>query len=494
MSAPLPVVVPARLDRAGLSALLRPRILGLVVVEAGAAYLVERPASLAPLPWLLSGTLLVSAAGCALNHWLERDTDARMERTRGRPLVTGALSPTQVLAGGVLALLAGLGLLAFGCHPLTVALEAFAALLYLGVYTPLKRATSANTWVGAIPGALPVLAGAAAVDGRLSASAWMLFGLIVLWQMPHFFAIASMYREQYRSGGLRMLSGDDPEDRLLRWQLPVLVMSVILLSIVPVLVGTAGPLYAVVALVLGAVFLESAFRFRGRPDRPRARRVVLASVLYLPVVLLALVTDVACIGRAPEGGGGVLAAGGQGSIAPADDGTGLPVYGELPDFELVDQDGQPFTRASLAGEPWVVDFIFTSCGGVCVPMTRRMVDLQAEGLDARFLSVSVDPSRDGPPVLKGFREKWDGDESRWSLVVGSHEAVMGLANQAFKLPAGTGTGPGGTAVDGMPELFHSQRFALLDGRSRVRGYYAHDDELAIAQLRRDVAALRAAGE
>jgi protoheme IX farnesyltransferase len=486
-----PAVARPRLDAAGLSALLRPRILGLVIVEAAAAFLVERPATLAPLPWLLAGTLLVSAAGCALNHWLERDVDARMERTRGRPLVTGALTPGQVLAGGVLALLAGLALLAVGCHPLTLALELLAAAIYLGVYTPLKRASSTNTWVGAIPGALPVLAGAAAADGTLSPVAWTLFGLIVLWQLPHFFAIASMYRDQYRSGGLRMLSGDDPGDRLLRWQLPILVMSVILLSIVPVLAGMAGGTYATAALLLGAVFLESAFRFRGRPDRPRARRVVLASVLYLPVLLAALVTDVACVGRGPAGGtpGAGPAPGAGVAGASDDDGTGLPVHGSLPAFELMDQDGRPFTQASMAGEPWLVDFIFTSCGGVCIPMTRRMVGLQAERLDVRFLSVSVDPRRDAPPVLKVFREKWDGDAARWTLAVGSHEAVMALANDAFKLPAGTGeAGP-----DGLPELFHSQRYALVDARGRVRGYYAHDDELAIGQLRRDVAALRAAG-
>jgi protein SCO1/2 len=243
--------------------------------------------------------------------------------------------------------------------------------------------------------------------------------------------------------------------------------------------GTAGGFYALVALALGAVFLESAFRFRGRPDRPRARRVVLASVLYLPVVLVALVTDVACVGRAPSG-----------EVTPAADGSGLPVYGSIPEFELVDQDGRPFTRSSLAGEPWVVDFIFTSCAGVCIPMTRRMVDLQEEGLPTRFLSVSVDPARDGPEVLKAFREKWDGDAARWTLAVGSHEAVMALASDAFKLPVSTGQ----TQVDGMPELFHSQRFALVDAQGRVRGYYAHDDDLAIGQLRADVAALRALGE
>jgi protoheme IX farnesyltransferase len=455
----------APLDRAGLSALLRPRILGLVLVEAAAAFLIDRPASLAPLPWLALGTVLVAAAGCALNHYLERHTDALMERTRGRPLVTGALSERQVLVFGVGAAALGLGVLALGCNPLAAALQAVAALIYLGIYTPLKRRTSSNTWIGAIPGALPVLAGSAAAGGSISRLGWMLFGLIFLWQLPHFFAIASMYREQYRQGGLRMLSGEDPEDALLRWQLPLLVMSVVLLSIVPALAGPASVRYALPALAVGVVFLWASFRFRRRPERREARRVVLASVLYLPLVLTGLVLDVAC-GR-------------------ADDAI-LPVYGELPAFELVDQSGRPFTRGTMLKQPWLVDFIFTSCSGVCIPMTRRMVDLQREDLPVRFLSISVDPARDTPEVLAAYRDKWEGDLERWSLAVGSQEDVLSLANEAFKLPAGTGEA---TPVDGMPALFHSQRYALVDRMGRVRGYYSHDDELAIEQLRRDVAAL-----
>jgi protoheme IX farnesyltransferase len=474
--------VSGRPDAAGLLDMVRPRITLLVGVQAAAGFLLERPDDLAPLPWLVGGTLLVSAAGCALNHWMERDADARMERTSRRPLVTGALSGRQVVGFGVGALAAGLALLAAGCPPLTIGLQALAAALYLGVYTPLKRRTSTNTWVGAIPGALPVLAGAAAAGHGLSGLSLCAFALVFLWQLPHFFAIASMYREQYARGGLRVLAGDDPGDRLLRWQLPVMVMSVLLVSMLPVLAGPARAPYAVTALLAGAAFLWSAFRFRARPERARARGVVLASVAYLPLVLGALVADVACVhhGGAPA----ELA-------APADDGSGLPVLSALPEFELLDQDGRPLTRARLAdgGEPWVVDFIFTSCAGICVPMTRGLVELQQSGLPARYLSVSVDPRVDSPDVLRAFRDKWQGDAQRWLLATGSHEQISRLGDEGFRLPVATGTT---LTPEGYPDLFHSGRYALLDGRGRVRGTYEHGDSVEIERLRRDLAALRAA--
>jgi protoheme IX farnesyltransferase len=464
----------ARLDAASLAALVRPRITLLVMAQTAASFLLERPASFAPLPGLVLGTGLVSVAGCSLNHWLERETDARMERTRLRPLVTGALSPAQVLGGGLLALAAGLLLLALTCPPLTLGLEVLAAALYLGVYTPLKRRTSTNTWIGAVPGALPVLAGAAAAGQGLSRLSLCVFLLVLLWQLPHFFAIASMYREQYRSGGLRMLSGDDPHDHLLRWDLPLLVMSVLLVSALPVLVGPARAIYAATALLAGGVFLWSAFGFRRAPARATARRVVLASVAYLPLVLGALVVDVACVGH----------------TAPGDDGTGLPVLSELPSFQLVSQDGVPFTRAQLADGrgPWVVDFIFTCCSSICVPMSQRMVELQKEGLPARFLSITVDPARDGPDVLTAYREKYGGDPATWTLATGSHEELERLGAEGFKLPVDTR----GTVIDGVPDFTHSGRFALVDGRGRVRGTYPFNDAVALQQLRRDAAALAAA--
>ena len=482
----------ARLDGAGFAALVRPRISVLVVLQAIAGFLLARPDDFAPLGWLVAGTALVSAGGCALNHWLERDADARMPRTSGRPLVTGALSPGQVAGSGVGAALAGLALLWVGCGPLATGLEALAAAIYLGVYTPLKRRTSTNTWVGAIPGALPLLAGAAAAGRGLPPLALWMFLLVFLWQLPHFFAIASMYREQYREGGMRMLSGDDPHDALLRWQMPMMVMSVMLVSVLPLLSGEGRELYAACALSGGGLFLAAAFGFRRRPDRPRARRVVLASVAYLPLVLGALVLDVACAGRPADEASGVAEAVPQGRPpSPPPDASGLPVLAVLPDFALVSQAGTPIDRATLADggtDPWIVDFIFTNCAGICVPMTSALVDLQQEQLPARYLSITVDPERDSPAVLSAFREKWEGDPSRWLLATGSHEAIEALGEGGFRLPVQTGR----AKVEGMPGLFHSGKFALLDTSGRVRGYYAHDDKLALAALRRDVEALRAA--
>ncbi|MBM3985488.1 MAG: hypothetical protein FJ296_07355, partial [Planctomycetes bacterium] len=408
-----------------------------------------------------------------------------------RPLVTGALSSRQVLGFGVASLAAGLLLLATGCPPLTVALQALAAALYLGVYTPLKRRTSTNTWVGAIPGALPVLAGAAAAGHGLSKLSLCAFALVFLWQLPHFFAIASMYREQYARGGLRVLAGDDPGDRLLRWQLPIMVMSVLLVSMLPVLAGAARAPYAATALLAGAAFLWSAFRFRARPERARARGVVLVSVAYLPLVLGALVVDVACVRHDAPPAHLAAPALPHAAPAPADDGSGLPILSALPEFELLDQDGQPLTLARLAdgGEPWVVDFIFTSCAGICVPMTRGLVQLQQSGLPARYLSVSVDPQVDSPDVLRAFRDKWQGDAQRWLLATGSHEQVKRLGDEGFRLPVATGTT---LTPEGYPDLFHSGRYALLDGRGRVRGTYEHGDSVEVERLRRDVDALRAA--
>jgi len=348
--------------------------------------------------------------------------------------------------------------------------------------------------VGAVPGALPVLAGATAASGAPSRLSLIVFGLIFVWQLPHFFAIASMYREQYRSGGLRMLSGDDPRDALLRWQLPMLVMTVMLVSALPVLVGPARTLYAGTALLLGGVFLWAAFGFRRRPDRPGARRVVLASVVYLPLVLAALVVDVACIQRpGPPSGdagdaGGSGSAGSVGAASPIASGA-LPSLGRLPEFSLVREDSSTFTRDSLAGDPWIVDFIFTSCAGACVPMTQTMTRLQAEGLPARFLSISVDPARDSPQALSAYRSKWQGDPERWTLLTGSESAIGTLGREGFKLSIGTGAAP----VEGMPSLFHSEKYALVDGEGWVRGYYDSNDSLEMARLREDVARLHGGG-
>ncbi len=486
----------ARLDRHGLAALVRPRIAVLVLVCTAVGYLVERPADFAALPWALAGTLLVAAAGCALNHYIEREADARMERTRLRPLVTGALSERQVLAASAVSLTAGFLMIGLGAGLEALAYQAAAITIYLGVYTPLKRRTVSNTWVGAIPGALPLLVGAAAAGGP-SPLSWAAFLLVFLWQLPHFFAIASMYREQYASGGMRMLSGEDPDDSLLRWQMPLLVMSVMLVSILPVTLGAARAAYGLTALSLGAVFLLAAFAFRARPDRARARRVVVASVLYLPAVLLALTLDVACAARpgdascedcvtAEESGDLVSPAADATADGPSDD-TGLPDHGRLPEFSLVGDDGKPFTRKELLGDVWIVDFIFTRCGVTCGKMSDVYSALLDEGLATRFLSVTVDPRNDGPQALTAYRAKYGGTMETWRLLTGTPRDIQYLAEAGFRLPVNAGA----EEVAGMPPLFHSGKFALVDKSARVRGYYDYRDELELERLRDDVALLAA---
>jgi protoheme IX farnesyltransferase len=536
------------LDARGLAGLIRPRIAGLVLVVAAAGFLLERPDDLAPLPWLLVGTLLVAAAGCALNHYAERDIDANMERTRYRPLVTGALTPHQVLLGGLTSMVVGLVLLFVGAGTLSAALEALALFIYLGVYTPLKRRTSSNTWIGAIPGALPLLVGAAAGGGPSTLS-WIAFGLLFLWQLPHFFAIASMYRDDYVSGGLRMLSGEDPEDALLRWQMPLQVMSVMLLSFMPSVLGLAGPAYAAVAVLVGAVFLFSAFAFRRHPDRSRARGVVLASVAYLPLVMGALVLDVSCspVDEASEHAHDLMAEGehcadcdvtadgeeimscelclddeladaadgsGEGGLEDDDtedaddllarltalsaaaalpeieDGTGLANFGELPAFALIDDRGSPFGKDALMGSPWVVDFIFTTCAGPCPVMSQKFMELEKQGLEADFLSITVDPRRDGPEELRAYRDRHGGSDENWRLLTGTHGDIQALAEVGFRLPVNAGEEP----VAGMAPMFHSGKFALLDRSARVRGYYDYRDRLEMEQLLEDAAALAAVAD
>ena len=485
----------ARLDLGGLAALIRPRIAVLVLVVAFTGYCLERPAGFGPLPGLLVGTLLCAAAGCALNHYLERDADARMERTRRRPLVTGALSERQVLAGSAVCLAVGLPVLALSSGAVAVGFQVTALALYLGVYTPLKRRTSSNTWVGALPGALPLLVGAAAAGGPSSA-AWAAFALVFLWQLPHFFAIASMYREQYASGGMRMLANEDPDDALLRWQMPLQVMSVMLVSIVPVLIGSAGFGYGLLALGLGALFLLTAFAFRARPDRARARRVVVASVIYLPLVLVALTVDVACASGGgdemaaccedDEGHDGAHDAPGGAATAAADE-TGLPDHGALPEFSLVDDSGSTFTLKNLKGDVWVVDFIFTRCAVTCGQMSEVYAQLIEEDLPTRFLSVTVDPRNDGPPQLRAYRARYGADASEWKLLTGTSQDIQYFAEVGFRLPVNAGA----EEVAGMPPLFHSGKFALVDADGRVRGYYDYRDELEVERLRTDIGRLAA---
>jgi protoheme IX farnesyltransferase len=278
---------------ADLRELTKPRITVLVLVTAAAGYLLDPGvvADAALLAWTLVGTALLASGAAALNQVLERSTDALMERTASRPLPSGRLDANVALAFGVLLCLSGLvALLAF-VNPLTAMLGAVTVALYAFVYTPLKRLTSLSTLVGAIPGAMPTLMGWAAAHDGLGLGAWALFAILFLWQMPHFLAIAWMYRDDYRRAGFPILSTTDPSGVRTGLQAVLYAAALVPVSLLPTLFGYAGAVYWIGALVLSLGLVAVALAFASSRSRASARRLLLASVLYVPALLPVLFVD-----------------------------------------------------------------------------------------------------------------------------------------------------------------------------------------------------------
>ena len=240
----------------------------------------------------LLGTALVAICSSILNQALERDTDALMRRTQVRPFVTRRLPLMETIVAGCVVGAIGLAELAWFVNTLTMLLAALTLVIYAFVYTPLKRVSEINTLVGAIPGALPPLLGATAVSGHFNVEGLTLFALLAMWQLPHFYAIAWMYKDDYRSAGLKMVSTDDLTGR--RTATHAVVSAVVLLpvSLLPAWIGHAGLFYAVVATILSLLFIAAAIRFAKQPDRPRARTLFFASIIYLPLILSALALDI----------------------------------------------------------------------------------------------------------------------------------------------------------------------------------------------------------
>lgn len=239
----------------------------------------------------LLGTGLLACGAAALNQYLERDFDALMDRTADRPLPAGLIQPqTVVVLGGVLSV-AGLLWLAFGANLLTAVLGAVTLISYLFIYTPLKRKTTLNTAIGAIPGALPPLMGWTAARGDLSIEGWALFAILFFWQLPHFLAIAWMYREDYAKGGFVMLPLVDRDGTRTGRSAVSHTLGLLPVSLSPFVFQMSGALYLAGALVLGLVFLWFAGRFAKQMDRLSARRLFFASILYLPLLLGLMVFD-----------------------------------------------------------------------------------------------------------------------------------------------------------------------------------------------------------
>jgi protoheme IX farnesyltransferase len=276
-----------------LVALTKPRVLVMVLVTTLVGYDVglTGPADYLRAVHLLIGTLLAAAGTLALNQYWERDVDARMARTRGRPLPAGRLQPLEALSLGVALTLLGAAYLAALVGALVTLITAATAILYLFAYTPLKQRSALCTLVGAVPGALPPVAGWAAARGDVTLGAWVLFGVLFLWQLPHTLSIARLYRDDYARAGVRVLPVIDPDGASTERQIVLACVALLAVSLLPTVIGWTGALYLAGALALGLAFAGFGLVQALVPSARTARRLLLASLLYLPLLLGLLALD-----------------------------------------------------------------------------------------------------------------------------------------------------------------------------------------------------------
>jgi protoheme IX farnesyltransferase len=237
------------------------------------------------------GTGLIASGTAALNQWYERKADGMMRRTQARPLPSGRLQPGPALLFAIAISVAGFAELWFGANPLAALLGLITLLTYLFIYTPLKQRSPHSTTFGSIPGAMPPLIGFAAASGTLTWDAWVLFAILFLWQFPHFYAIAWMYKEDYARAGIRMLPVVEPDGRSTARRILLYSIALLPISLMPKFFAMAGNVYLYGALALGLVFVYYGLRIRWDRTRQQARRVLLASVIYLPVLFSLMVLD-----------------------------------------------------------------------------------------------------------------------------------------------------------------------------------------------------------
>jgi heme o synthase len=274
--------------------LTKPRVGALVLftVAAGSWLAAHGVPDLATLFHTLFGTGLVVAGASALNQFLERHSDSLMQRTESRPLPAGRLQPLEVFLFGLILGIFGISYLAVTLRqPLTAWIAGFSLVSYVFVYTPLKKITSLNTLVGAVPGALPPVIGWTAVNPSVTWEISILFIILFFWQIPHFLAIAWMYREDYARAGLKMLPVIDPRGGITGRQMILYCLALIPISLLPAWMQLTGSVYLVGAVVLGIMFLFSAIGFYRRKSLEHARRVLRASLIYLPALLLLMLLD-----------------------------------------------------------------------------------------------------------------------------------------------------------------------------------------------------------
>lgn len=291
-----PVIAPLATEKTRFtvfSELVKARLTSLVLVTTAVGFYIGMRGS---MDWLLLfhtllGTAMVAGGAAALNQLIEREHDAKMHRTEDRPLPSGRLTPETVLVFGGLISATGLAYLALTVNLLTSVLGIVTLFSYVFVYTPLKRVTTLNTVIGAIPGALPPLMGWTAARGQINVEGWSLFAILFFWQLPHFLAIAWMYRDDYARGGYVMLPIVDPDGVRTGRQAISHTIGLMAVSLFPVLLGLAGWYYCAGAILLGAIFLAAAIRFSRRLTMSAARQLFFASIIYLPLLLGLMVLD-----------------------------------------------------------------------------------------------------------------------------------------------------------------------------------------------------------
>ena len=277
--------------------LTKPRITWLILMSAGVGYFFGlRGSPLAQIHWwallhTIMGTGLIASGTAALNQWYEREADAKMRRTSDRPLPAGRLNANRALAFGIALAVAGFAELAWFVNMLSGVLGVLTLLSYLFLYTPLKQRSWLSTTVGAFPGAMPPMIGFAAAAGTLTGPAWVLFAILFLWQFPHFYAIAWMYRDDYARAGIRMLPVVEPDGHSTARQIVLCASLLIPVSLAPGLVGMSGKIYLLGALALGGWFLYSGVRVATERSLLRARGVLLTSVFYLPLLYGLMLLD-----------------------------------------------------------------------------------------------------------------------------------------------------------------------------------------------------------
>ncbi len=276
--------------------LTKPDITLLVLITTLVGYILGASQTTASIDFILIfhlilGSALSSAGVSSLNEYLEAGLDAQMKRTKNRPIPSGKIKSSHALFLGVTVSILGVSELLIFVNPFTGLLSLATILLYLFVYTPMKRKSELNTLVGAIPGALPSLGGWVAATGSIGVGAWILFGILFFWQIPHFLSIAWLYREDYGKAGFKMITTGENFENRLKWHIGIFTLAMVITSLLPAMIGLLGVLYFVGMLIAGGVFLIVSIKMIKQLNNSRAKKLLLTSIVYQPVILFLIIFD-----------------------------------------------------------------------------------------------------------------------------------------------------------------------------------------------------------